>query len=652
MLRFRSLLMLAALLALAAGAGAQAKKTTKAPQAKKTSRAATTTAAAADDPSQAQIAGWLTEKPVAFGRPIADRAAWQALAATPAGQEVLRAAERLLTTPMPPKPDSLFLEYTTKGIRENCDSRDRLRRARVRTLTEAECMENKGRFLPELEKDIRELATEKTWVSPAHDGKLNNFNKTLVDIELFGSELAWNLATADYLLGDKLSPGVRQLIRTELQWRIFDPFHKMEAGTQPRYWLNVTNNWNSVCLAQVTGAALALIDSREERAFYVAAALKYSRNFLKGFTPDGYCGEGIGYWSYGFGHYILLSEIIRLATDHHIDLLARKSAVAPAAFPARTEITAGVYPAFADVAPGTKPALYLVDFVNKRFGMGLNLAPPAPWKYNGGRLFEDMMYLFPVPADRNASIPGESVRTGPRTWFDSAKVLICRPGPGASARLAVAINGSDNGVSHNHNDVGTFILLAGGQSVIDDVGGEVYTARTFGPKRYDSNVLNSFGHCCPVVAGKLQDTGAQAQAVTLATDFTPARDTIKFDIKSAYASVKELKSLTRQYVYSRQGAGSLTVTDTVAFDSPQTFEEALITLGTWKQTGPATLQISEGGQTVEVQFESGGKALEIKAVAINERIHASGLPTRVGISFKESVTQATFTMKITPVGGK
>ena len=49
-------------------------------------------------------------------------------------------------------------------------------------------------------------------------------------------------------------------------------------------------------------------------------------NFLKGFTPDGYCGEGTGYWNYGFGHYVFLAEEIRLATGGQIDLLARKEA--------------------------------------------------------------------------------------------------------------------------------------------------------------------------------------------------------------------------------------------------------------------------------------------------------------------------------------
>ena len=74
------------------------------------------------------------------------------------------------------------------------------------------------------------------------------------------------------------------------------------------WWLTTTNNWNAVCLAGVTIAATAMIDDRHERAFYLAAAEKYIRNFLDGFTADGYCSEGLGYWNYGFGHFLLLAE--------------------------------------------------------------------------------------------------------------------------------------------------------------------------------------------------------------------------------------------------------------------------------------------------------------------------------------------------------
>ncbi len=182
----------------------------------------------------------------------------------------------------------------------------------------------------------------------------------------------------------------------------------MIEGKQSLYWLAAQHNWNSVCLAGVTGAALALLDSREERAFYILAAEKYSMNFLKGFTPDGYCGEGTGYWNYGFGHYVYLAEEIRLATGGRIDLLARKEALAPASFGARFEVLDGVYPPFADSSPGARPSARIMDFLNERLGFGLPSAGSERVRLGGGSLAEGLMYLFPVPVPQKAATGGQT----------------------------------------------------------------------------------------------------------------------------------------------------------------------------------------------------------------------------------------------------
>ena len=258
------------------------------------------------------------------------------------------------------------------------------------------------------------------------------------------------------------------------------------------------------------------------------------------------------------------------------------------------------------------------------------------------------MYLFPVPATPKASASAQPVG-GRRAalWFAQARILICRPLKGSSCKLAAAIIGNDNGVNHNHNDVGSFVVVLNGQVLIVDPGGETYTARTFGPHRYDSNVLNSFGHSVPLVAGKMQDAGAKAKAVTLKTDFTDAQDTLVFDIRSAY-SVPDLQKLTRTYVFSREGAGRLTVTDEVAFSQPESFETALITLGQWKQTGPQTLRIDEGSAALNVQIDTGGVAFKIVPTEINEHVHTKKLPVRLALHLEAPVQQATVAVKITP----
>jgi beta-glucanase (GH16 family) len=601
------------------------------------------------DPAEiAKVAALLPDKPTCFGRPITDRATWDPRAATPEGQAAIAAAESWLKTPMPEMTDEIYLIYSRTGSRTQGDRINGQRRGRIGTLTVAELLENKGRFLPELEKTIRSLCEEKTWVGVAHDGKLTNFNKTFVTIDLSSSALAWNLATADNLLGDKLSTATRALIRKEIQWRIFEPYHRMVEGKQSRYWLTAEHNWNSVCLAGVTGAALALLDAREERAFYVLAAEKYAPNALKGFTPDGYCGEGTGYWNYGFGHYVLLAEEIRLATGGKIDLLAHPQALAPASFGARFEILDGIYPAFADCSPGDRPSGRIMSFLNERFGFGLPPVRSERVRLGGGSLPEQMMYLFPVPATQKATTAARPLEVGgPRSWFDQAGVLICRPLKGSSGRLAVAIIGNDNGVNHNHNDVGSYIVVLNGQALIVDPGGETYTARTFGPHRYESNVLNSFGHSVPLLAGKMQDAGAKARAVTLKADFTDAQDTLAFDIRSAY-SVPSLQKLTRTYVFSRQGAGSMTVTDEVAFSQPESFETALITLGQWKQTGPRALRIEDGPAALNVEIDTGGLAFKIVPTEIDEHVHTKKLPVRLALCLEQPVPQATVKVKITP----
>ena len=94
----------------------------------------------------------------------------------------------------------------------------------------------------------------------------------------------------------------------------------LEPGKRSRGWLTVTNNWNAVCLANVTGEAFALLEAPADKAFYAAAAEQYIANFLSGFTEDGYCSEGIGYWNYGYGCFVRLDSMLRGATGDRLNL--------------------------------------------------------------------------------------------------------------------------------------------------------------------------------------------------------------------------------------------------------------------------------------------------------------------------------------------
>ena len=593
------------------------------------------------------IVPMLVEHPAAFGRPITDRQAWDRLAKHSAYKSVVSRAENYLTIPIPDLSDEMYLDFNRTGNRTRWQKIHRERQGRLPWLVLAECIENKGRFLKPIEEIVRVLCAERTWVMPAHDRKLTSFYGKTIDIDLLVAMLSHDIATANFLLGDKLSPEVRQLIRDNLMRRVINPYRDMVNGKRKiNWWMKTTSNWNAVCLAGVTGTGLATLESREDRAFFVAAAEKYSRNFLKGFPSDGYCTEGLGYWNYGFGHYLILSEAICQATDGGVDLMARDEVKEPAKFGARIEIMNRVYPAFADCGVSSKPNADIMWFVSRRYGLGLR-----EWEEHDpvrpGGLYTSRMYSFPNSASKVPPAEKPQVDIGRRSWFNDAGILICRPGEQGTCKLGAALKGGHNAEHHNHNDVGSYVVVVGSQAPIVDPGAEVYTGRTFSKDRYVSNVLNSYGHSVPLVAGKLQSKGRDACAKVVKTDFTDEADTFIIDIASAY-KVPELKKLERAFVYSRKDAGMLTVTDTVEFAEPKDFATAIVTLGRWKETEPGKLLIYDTEEGVRVDIKVEGAEYAIKAEEIKEDVKTPTLPTRIGINLTKPVTTATVTLTIRP----
>ncbi len=84
-----------------------------------------------------------------------------------------------------------------------------------------------------------------------------------ISVDLFSAMLAWNLAATEQVLGAALPDSTRATLRANVHRRVLAPFLAMRAGhmtTMP--WWTFSNNWNAVCLAGVTGAALGLVAAR------------------------------------------------------------------------------------------------------------------------------------------------------------------------------------------------------------------------------------------------------------------------------------------------------------------------------------------------------------------------------------------------------
>ena len=596
----------------------------------------------------AEIEPLLPLEPSAGGAPIADRGPWEHFRDTE-GAAIIAEADRLLKKKSPELTDDLYLVFSRKGTRKEYETpyRERLRRLTIFTL--AECATDQGTYKDAFLHEFQAVLDEKTWSMPAQDRDLRKFHGTLQDVDLGVAMRGATIATAVSWLGNRLPGELRQQALEELETRMFAPYReKIRNPSSPLcYWATVDHNWNAVCHAGIISAALAILPDRKDRAEMLAGMQKFLPHYLSGFTPDGYCGEGMTYWNYGFGHYALLAETVLRATGGSINLYAPASVRRVAEYPEKMALAPGVYPAFADSPLNTRPADWVRRLCQARLdSVGSQVPLSAPPDLDSILLYGVAVTAFPSPVIPVANQPpGPDLPDPLRGWFPDAGVLIARPAKQAPAQLSVALLGGTNGDNHNHNDIGQFVAQVGGTLPLLDPGMEPYTAQSFGPKRYESEMLNSLGHSVPRIAGKLQRAGKEAVARVLAAEFTPGQDRLVLDISSAYA-VPSLTKLERAFTYTRAENASLEVRDDFAFSDPQDFETALITFGTVVHESADTLLVAEGPGRVRVRVSAGDLPFEILETAIDSSRAKD--PTRICVRLKAPATRGVITCQITP----
>ena len=501
-------------------------------------------------------------------------------------REVAKAG-RLMEQPVAPFADDLYREFVITGNRSHFQGWRGKFHSHLWTLVAAEAQERRGRFVPAIVARLEAVCSWPSWVLPAHDGKRDVVEGRIQRIDLGSSALARDLARVLMTLGDALPPATVARVRAEVERRVLRPYLDNPKGHR---WFLGKNNWNAVCHAGCVIAALELVEDPAVRARFVEGAERGSAVYMEyGFEPDGYCSEGMGYWNYGFGHFLDLGLAVRRATGGKVDYLRHPRARQAMRYAAAYQLERGVSPKFADGASNADANV---------IARGLSVWPELRPEFAGD---------LPL-----------------RSEFPNGQVWVLRLPTGDPARFALGIKGGHNDEFHNHNDVGTYCVLLGGEVVAGDVGGEVYTARTFGARRYESKVLNSYGHPVPRVAEALQPKGRQHAAKVLKTVFTETCDTVVLDLSAAY-DCPTLTKLERTFVFDRT-AKTATVTDVVAFSAPTAFESPYMTTLPERLKGHVAIRATGGAWTLaEDSFDNPGKPK----------------PHRVAVRFDAPVTAAT-----------
>ncbi|MBT5536999.1 hypothetical protein HOK31_28305, partial [Candidatus Poribacteria bacterium] len=98
----------------------------------------------------------------------------------------------------------------------------------------------------------------------------------------------------------------------------------------------------------------------------------------------------------------------------------------------------------------------------------------------------------------------------------------------------LAAKGGHNAESHNHNDVGNFVVYIDGKPVIVDAGVEAYTSKTFSSRRYEIWTMRSQYHNLPSVNDVEQTAGGQSASADAVYTCEGRSASVSMNIAGAY----------------------------------------------------------------------------------------------------------------------
>ncbi|MBQ7011117.1 MAG: heparinase II/III family protein [Clostridia bacterium] len=394
------------------------------------------------------------------------------------------------------------------------------------------------------------ICDEYTWSLPAHmNGEQAlrvNLQEDCYTIDLFAAETGDTLAEALLMLGDRLDPVVVKRVKRELKKRIIDRFENGRFG-----WCESNfTNWAAVCAGSVGMACICELDDDQRLGRLIERLLGAMRNFMSGFSDDGACLEGTGYWSYGFGYFACFADMLYRRTGGEIDLFDDPRVHKVALFPQKCCFYGSRGVSFSDGGSKVSLSLGLTNMLSKHFD---DVFIPEN-VYTGDGISIGGCHRFSLGFNKILWTPEGEVKRVPMAdnyQLPSAQWYIAS----GKDNVGVAIKGGNNGEPHNHNDIGNFIVYKNGVEIIADLGSGEYDKKYFSRERYTLTHCGSQGHSVPLIDGAVQKAG-KAYA---AKDFTMDSTGVCMDIAPAYGLGGD-NSVIREIRFDRE-AGVLTVSD-------------------------------------------------------------------------------------------
>ncbi len=579
-----------------------------------------------------------------------DRAGWDRLVGDNKSA-IIQAGERYLDYPWTVIRATDYLEYEKSGSRNAMQVPNNKNAQAFSALLMAELSEGKGRFINDLMNGILFFSEMTTWAESAHLAAYQKTHRAMPDyrediLELHQGGMAQMLSWTYYFLKDqfdRIDPMIAMRLRHELQRRELDPFMQRDDF----WWMarhykdgDMINNWTPWCNANALLCYMLLEENPDTLAKAVYLSMVSVDQFLNYVKADGACEEGPSYWGHASGKLFDYLSALSLITGGKIDLFGNDQVKRMGEYIARSYIGNEWVANFADASAKAGEVNTSLIY---RYGTAVNSQTmksmaamrektyPAKLPTNWMDLYDGLEALRFMPMLK-AEKPNFQY---PRfTWYPETEFCYMRSG-----HAFLAAKGGFNNESHNHNDVGTFILAFDNVPVMIDAGVGTYTRQTFSKDRYTIWTMQSNYHNLPMINGVPEKFGSQYKARNVKAD--AKRLSFSADIAGAYPEEAAVNRWTRSY---QLGKNTLSMADD--FDLKEAKAPHQINFLTWGQVDtsqPGRVTIQTNGVTAVLSYDAAAFAPSVETVNLTD--------PRLSKVWGNEVIRLTLTAKGTPLKG-
>lgn len=486
---------------------------------------------------------------------------WQAQVPDSILKHIIKEAESEINYVFQPISASVALTYVRTGDRSEHAAISFAKRAVLLKFILAESIERKGRFMEPIINGLWSICEESFWGVPAHIGNTGLPDVEHPIVELFSAETAALMGLTDYFVGDaldKINPLFRKRMLAETNSRVFEPMLTKSSSYGWMSKTNPVNNWNPWIMSNWIAATLLLEKDSNKRALMIHQALIGLDSYLNSIGDDGGCDEGPSYWFAAGGSTFDCLELLSYATQRKIDVYHDALIKNMSTFIFKSHIGKKYFVNFSDADPEVVADGLLLFRLGKAI-QDSSLIKMGLWAYqqynyeqysfkSNRENFYKPRFVQNVLTIKDLPLHNFNFTHAMDTWVEDVQVMTARTNNG----LYLATHGGHNAESHNHNDVGDFIVYASEEPVIIDVGRGNYTARTFSSARYQLWFTQSNYHNLPIINGKGQLAGRKYQANSVKYLPTAKNASLSMNIASAYDSAAGVKVWNRSISLLKQ----------------------------------------------------------------------------------------------------